>query len=194
MTNYYQRYKKRGVAKSDFTMKSGIKPTNDTEVGGIFTDTSNVNETEDKTQDTSDIELKSILESSRVDAQLKSKTTLGNLNKKTEPPKENKEIKVKSDETEMNKEEFHVMTAKSLVFKDIPSNLAQSLVAWTKSGRSVVNSTQWSTRLKVCRSCSYWSENKNTNIAKCMKCGCGSGKLLLSGSKCPLNPPKWDSL
>jgi hypothetical protein len=27
-----------------------------------------------------------------------------------------------------------------------------------------------------------------------MKCGCGSGKLLLTSSKCPLTPPKWDSL
>lgn len=194
MAKYYQRYKKRGVAKTDFAMKSGIKPDNDIEVGGVTTDKSNINEPEHKTQDAINTELKSILESSRADAQVKSKTILGTLNKKTEPLTENKEIKVKSDETEMNKEEFHVMTAKSLGFKDIPSNLAQSLVAWTKSGRSVVNSTQWSTRLKICRTCSYWSENKNTNIAKCMKCGCGSGKLLLSSSKCPLSPPKWNSL
>ena len=94
----------------------------------------------------------------------------------------------------MSREEFQITTAKNLGFKDMPSNLAQSLLAWTKSGRPVVNAKQWETRLTICKSCSFWSENKNTNVAKCMKCGCGSGKLLLTSSKCPLTPPKWDSL
>ena len=116
-----------------------------------------------------------------------------------QPHIENKDVKTDNNDSNNNKEsmsreEFQVTTAKNLGFKDMPSNLAQSLLAWTKSGRPVVNAKQWETRLTICRSCSFWSENKNTNVAKCMKCGCGSGKLLLTSSKCPLTPPKWDSL
>ena len=140
-------------------------------------------------------ELRAMLESSRQDAIQRSEES----KVVQQPHIENKDVKTDNNDSNNNKEsmsreEFQVTTAKNLGFKDMPSNLAQSLLAWTKSGRPVVNAKQWETRLSICRSCSFWSENKNTNVAKCMKCGCGSGKLLLTSSKCPLTPPKWDSL
>ena len=81
--------------------------------------------------------------------------------------------------------------ADALGFKNLPKNLAHSLISWKKSGRPVEESNQWNNRISICRSCSHWTENTQTNYAKCTKCGCGSGKLLLASSKCPLNPPKW---
>lgn len=78
-------------------------------------------------------------------------------------------------------------------FLDLTNNLTKALVEWQRAGRPVVTSEQWNKRLTICRGCEYWSEIKTTKIAKCKKCGCSSGKLLLSTSKCPLNPPKWNS-
>ena len=94
----------------------------------------------------------------------------------------------------IRRKETYEEQASALGFKDLPTNLAHSLMSWTKTGRPVVTSEQWNARLTICRECQFWSENKTTNHAKCMKCGCGSGKLLLTQSKCPLNPPKWTSL
>ena len=88
------------------------------------------------------------------------------------------------------KEQYEI-EASELGFTNLPKNLAHALISWKKSGRPVVESHQWEERISICRSCSYWTENQQTNYAKCTKCGCGSGKLLLSSSHCPLSPPKW---
>jgi hypothetical protein len=95
-----------------------------------------------------------------------------------------------SEPRQPTKEQYEI-EAIDLGFKSLPKNLAHSLISWKKSGRPVVESHQWNNRISICRSCSYWTENTQTNYAKCTKCGCGSGKLLLASSKCPLNPPKW---
>ena len=201
MAKYYQRYKKRGVIKSTFEEVQSLKINNEFEPGGqIEEDTNEQNEQafntfELKENNENEVkraeELKEMLESSRKDAIQKSEQSKVD----TKPQVENHDTESNNSKKEsMSREEFQVTTAKNLGFKDMPSNLAQSLLAWTKSGRPVVNAKQWETRLSICRSCSFWSENKNTNVAKCMKCGCGSGKLLLTSSKCPLTPPKWDSL
>jgi len=79
-------------------------------------------------------------------------------------------------------------------FFGLAKNLATSLIAWQKAGRPVVTSEQWDARLAICRGCEYWQEIGTTNVARCKKCGCSSGKLLLATSRCPLNPPKWDSV
>ena len=76
-------------------------------------------------------------------------------------------------------------------YVDLASNLTSALLEWQKAGRPVVTSEQWTKRLNICRGCEFWSEIKQTQIAKCKKCGCSSGKLLLSTSRCPLNPPRW---
>jgi hypothetical protein len=78
-------------------------------------------------------------------------------------------------------------------FVDLANNLTRALVDWQRAGRPVVTSEQWNRRLSICRGCEYWREFKKTKIAKCAKCGCSSGKLLLATSKCPLTPPKWTS-
>lgn len=73
-------------------------------------------------------------------------------------------------------------------------NLAKSLVEWQRAGRPVVSKEQWNKRISICRGCEFWQEVGESQIARCRKCGCSSGKLLLSTSRCPLNPPKWNSL
>ena len=78
-------------------------------------------------------------------------------------------------------------------FIGMANNLTRALIEWQRAGRPVVTSEQWNKRLTICRGCEYWREIKQTKIAKCTKCGCSSGKLLLSTSKCPLSPPKWES-
>lgn len=207
MAKYYQRYKKRGVIKSTFEEVQGLHINDGFEPGGQIKDDSD--EQDESVFNTSELkensenevkranELKEMLESSRKDAIQKSEQS------KVESQLQSDRVDIKSESNDsnpndnkesMSREEFQVTTAKNLGFKDMPSNLAQSLLAWTKSGRPVVNAKQWETRLSICRSCTFWSENRNTNVAKCMKCGCGSGKLLLTSSKCPLTPPKWNSL
>lgn len=76
-------------------------------------------------------------------------------------------------------------------YKDLANNLKSALIEWQRSGRKVVTSEQWNKRLSICRGCEFWSEVLKTKIARCKKCGCSSGKLLLATSVCPLNPPKW---
>ena len=102
------------------------------------------------------------------------------------PPPVNKENKQDVEPTQP--------TAEKLGFFGLAKNLTTSLVAWQKAGRPVVTSEQWNERIRICRGCEFWQEVGTTNIARCKKCGCSSGKLLLATSRCPLNPPKWDSV
>tara|TARA_B100001057_G_C22854377_1_gene952182 strand:+ start:952 stop:1293 length:342 start_codon:yes stop_codon:yes gene_type:complete len=74
---------------------------------------------------------------------------------------------------------------------NLAKNLSSALIQWNRAGRPTVNNEQWKKRLSICRQCQFWQEVGNSQIARCKKCGCSSGKLLLSTSKCPLNPPKW---
>jgi hypothetical protein len=78
-----------------------------------------------------------------------------------------------------------------LGFFDLAKNLKNSLVSWHRAGYPIVTRDEWQQRIQVCRTCSHWEELKQTQIARCLKCGCSSGKLLLKTSKCPLTPPKW---
>ena len=79
----------------------------------------------------------------------------------------------------------------STTYIGMAKNLAKSLLEWQQAGRPVVNSSQWNKRIKICRGCEFWQEIGESQIARCKKCGCSSAKLLLSTSRCPLNPPKW---
>lgn len=74
---------------------------------------------------------------------------------------------------------------------NLAKNLSSALIQWNRAGRPTVNNEQWNKRLSICRQCQFWQEVGKSQIARCRKCGCSSGKLLLSTSKCPLNPPKW---
>ena len=74
---------------------------------------------------------------------------------------------------------------------NLAKNLSNSLIQWNRAGRPTVNNEQWNKRLSICRQCQYWQEVGQSQVARCKKCGCSSGKLLLSTSQCPLNPPKW---
>ena len=74
---------------------------------------------------------------------------------------------------------------------NLAKNLSSALIQWNRAGRPTVNNEQWNKRLNICRQCQFWQEVGNSQVARCKKCGCSSGKLLLSTSKCPLNPPKW---
>lgn len=109
----------------------------------------------------------------------------------TEPPRQISQSITDHNENELPFKENYELEAEKLGFKNLPKNLAHSLMSWRKTGRPVVNASEWNNRINTCRSCSYWVENQASNHAKCTKCGCGSGKLLLSSSRCPLNPPKW---
>ena len=90
-----------------------------------------------------------------------------------------------------NNKNYYESESEKLGFKKLAKNLSQSLIAWNKAGRPIVSTTQWDYRLSICRGCEFWQEVGKTQIARCKKCGCSSGKLLLATSSCPLNPPKW---
>lgn len=78
-----------------------------------------------------------------------------------------------------------------LGFKVIPKNLKNSLITLYRSGQPIVTPHEWDRRTSICRGCNYWEEYSTGSIARCTKCGCSSGKLLLQTSKCPLPSPKW---
>tara|TARA_Y100000385_G_C12952565_1_gene576129 strand:- start:503 stop:943 length:441 start_codon:yes stop_codon:yes gene_type:complete len=86
---------------------------------------------------------------------------------------------------------YYEKESEKLGFRKLAKNLSQSLVSWNKAGRPIVNTVQWDYRISICRQCEFWQEVGKTQIARCKKCGCSSGKLLLATSSCPLNPPKW---
>lgn len=210
MSNFFQRYKRNGVPRTGFVKKE----TDYSKVNNELNNNDSENKIEERIQssdinvDTDSVSVKpkrtteseppptvkehltQLLEQSRKDAlnkavNIKSESSSPNLN-------DVKKESIKS--TEQPKKEFYETEAEQLGFTDLPSNLANSLVAWKRSNRPVVTAEQWNTRLSICRGCSYWMENKAPNVAKCMKCGCSSGKLLLASNSCPLSPPKWKAL
>mgnify|MGYP003965509609 CR=1 FL=1 len=77
-----------------------------------------------------------------------------------------------------------------LGFNDLAKNLRSSLLHLYTSGQPVVTALEWDYRIMQCRSCEYWIETP-TKLARCTKCGCSSGKLLLKTNHCPLPTPKW---
>ena len=198
MSKFFQRYKKNGIPTGKLEQQESLGVNMINEVHGLPHEESESVPTaeveiikkesppERKIPPTVDQHLNEILNSNKKDA----------LEKANRPPKKKTHAELpKKEASHTNKRKEHYeIEAESLGFEDLPKNLANSLIAWRKSNRPVVNGTQWSTRLKICRSCSHWMENKNTNTAKCMKCGCSSGKLLLANSNCPLTPPKWKSV
>ena len=93
--------------------------------------------------------------------------------------------------SQSNNKTYYENESEKLGFKKLAKNLSQSLIAWNKAGRPIVNTVQWDYRISICRQCEFWQEVGKTQFARCKKCGCSSGKLLLATSSCPLNPPKW---
>lgn len=209
MGKLLQRYKKHGKAKTELReVESMSIPSADFDIHATPLDEV-VDEQVDKTINEinhnvdSGVEMKDekpdefkdhvqqLLASNKNDALNKAQAI---VNKKPEQSEQNSDsAKVKSEPKQVSKEHYEI-EAEKLGFNDLPKNLANSLVAWRKSNRPVVTGHQWNERLRVCRGCSHWIENKSTNMAKCMKCGCSSGKLLLASSNCPLSPPKWKSV
>jgi hypothetical protein len=109
-------------------------------------------------------------------------------NNNTEDEKKHNEV---TRSSQSNNNTYYENESEKLGFKKLAKNLSQSLVAWNKAGRPIVNTVQWDYRISICRQCEFWQEVGKTQVARCKKCGCSSGKLLLATSSCPLNPPKW---
>ena len=49
-------------------------------------------------------------------------------------------------------------------------------------------------RKAICLACPQWDATAFNNLGKCKICGCSSGKWYIPSSKCPDNPPKWNSI
>lgn len=121
---------------------------------------------------------------------------MGNIFKRYINRKENKADKEETVNTQTPQKNVNTDTTDNppTGFYGLAKNLTKSLIEWQQAGRPVVSSEQWKTRINICRGCEYWQEVGESQIARCKKCGCSSGKLLLSTSRCPLNPPKWTSV
>jgi len=102
-----------------------------------------------------------------------------------------KQTQEEKKSSQSNNKTYYENESEKLGFKKLAKNLSQSLIAWNKAGRPIVNTVQWDYRISICRQCEFWQEVGKTQVARCKKCGCSSGKLLLATSSCPLNPPKW---
>lgn len=116
-----------------------------------------------------------------------SETSVSNTDN-TDTTEKHKEV---THTSQNNNKTYYENESEKLGFKKLAKNLSQSLVAWNKAGRPIVNTVQWDYRISICRQCEFWQEVGKTQVARCKKCGCSSGKLLLATSSCPLNPPKW---
>ena len=78
-----------------------------------------------------------------------------------------------------------------LGYSETSSSIKVWIYTWNKMGYKLVSPDRWLHRLSICRGCPYWSESKNQHNMICTKCGCGSEKMLLLESHCPLTDPNW---
>ena len=193
-TNSTSKEEEMSVLSGDtiITSKSHINTSQDNHLQQeLSNQTDDIKEIDNKTPDTfqehlgqyinKNINEKNDDNNTRVD---KSKSISNLTNEVSDEKKQSREKKL----------EVYEQYAVDQGFKNIPKNLSNALYSWTKANRPVVNAQQWNNRITICRSCSYWFEDLAGGFAKCKKCGCGSGKLLLTQSSCPLNPPKWSSV
>lgn len=67
------------------------------------------------------------------------------------------------------------------------SNFAEAMKDWAKAGFKLVDQTEFTRRLNICRSCPLWMEDARKGLGKCKhsKCGCTKIKHWLASSKCP---------
>lgn len=87
---------------------------------------------------------------------------------------------------EDNKEPNLVNKAKSL---------GTAAVNWaTKDGFHKVSEQQYMERKNICLACPHWDSTAYNNSGKCKLCGCSVMKLYMPHSKCPDNPPRWNSI
>lgn len=78
---------------------------------------------------------------------------------------------------------------------DKAKSLGTAAVNWaTKDGFQRVSEEQFQERKKICLACPHWDGAAYNNMGKCKLCGCTSMKLYIPHSKCPDNPPKWNSI
>jgi hypothetical protein len=68
-------------------------------------------------------------------------------------------------------------------------NFARSMKNWAKAGFKTVSEDKYKERLKICRSCDFWSEKANYSLGRCEKCKCTKMKLKLATESCPID--KW---
>lgn len=78
---------------------------------------------------------------------------------------------------------------------DKAKSLGEAAVNWaTQDGFSKVSDDQFQERKKICLACPNWDQDAFANAGKCKLCGCSVIKLYMPHSKCPDNPPRWNSI
>jgi hypothetical protein len=74
-------------------------------------------------------------------------------------------------------------------------NLIKSTVDWAKKDKfNTVSPEVFKQRKEICLSCDKWDKTGFNGIGRCGVCGCSVGKLYIPSAKCPLDPPKWNSI
>jgi hypothetical protein len=69
-------------------------------------------------------------------------------------------------------------------------SLGSSVAKWATSGFIVSNAEQIGFRIKTCKSCEFFINEKNS---RCGKCGCfTSPKIMMATEKCPID--KWGAI
>lgn len=78
---------------------------------------------------------------------------------------------------------------------DQVKSLGSATINWaTKDGFQKVSDEQFQARKKICSECIHWDSLAYNNMGRCKLCGCTAMKLYMPHSRCPDNPPKWDSV
>lgn len=74
-------------------------------------------------------------------------------------------------------------------------NLTGAMVNWaTQDGLKTVHPDMFAARKEICSTCEFWDKDGFSGRGQCKKCGCSVGKLYIPSSRCPLDPPKWNSI
>lgn len=74
-------------------------------------------------------------------------------------------------------------------------SLGNAMIDWaTQDNFSKVSPEVFQQRKDICLACPHWVQEAYGGMGKCGICGCSVTKLYLPSSKCPHNPPKWDSV
>lgn len=77
----------------------------------------------------------------------------------------------------------------NLGYSFLPLHMKKWVYTWHRMKYNIISPSHLLHRMSSCRTCKWWSETKTT--MRCTHCQCGSEKMILRNSKCPLSDPKW---
>ena len=86
-----------------------------------------------------------------------------------------------------------VRTTEKPTLTQMARRFAHEARSWASSGFKHVSQEVYEQRLDKCETCGFWQGESAFGYGRCGKCGCSGLKLFLATTRCPLDPPRWQS-